>query len=586
MLPKESTTYVMHGLMLVIMLSLLAASAYASDVATVQSPEGEKLTIVGYVADEYGKPVPRAMVKVLYQGEELPVYTGAGKKALMEAETASDGSFNLWLYVDREKIKDLYVEVFKPSFRVEETWLPEVLEGAEGYYAYLEPLVLKRAVGPAFYVSALILVLIYVLISLEIMHRTLAALMGAALMLIISYTLGSLNPSYYILSYESAIEHVDWNVIFLLMGMMIIVSVTKRTGVFQWLAYKSYATAKGDVWHLVVILMLVTGVVSAFIDNVTTMLLLTPISIEIALVLRISPLSMLIPEILASNIGGAATLIGDPPNIMIGSYAGLTFNDFIVNLAPPIALAMVALLVMMRYYYGEEYKRAKIKDVDKLLEELRVKYQITDRVLLNYCLIILGVVISLFVLHGNLRGYMGEIMEVSIPALIGAAIAVLVSRQNIVEVLEDVEWPTLLFFIGLFIIVGATVETGVIDMIAGQVRDLSGGSIIVAVVLVMWVSAIASAFVDNIPFTATMLPIVAYLTETLGSGDVLWWALALGACLGGNGTYVGASANVVTIGLAERAGYPIGFMSFLKVGMPVTIVTVLIAMTWILLMEV
>jgi Na+/H+ antiporter NhaD/arsenite permease-like protein len=586
MLLKKSLRYVGQGFALVMLLSLFLAAAHASDVTPAQSLEGEKLTIVGYVADEYGKPVPRAMVKVLYQGEELAVYTGAGKKSLREVETASDGSFNLWLYVDREKIKELHIEIFKPSFRVKEIRPTEVLEGEEGYYAYLEPLILKREVGPAFYVSALILVLIYVLISLEIMHRTLAALLGAALMLIVSYTIGSLNPSYYILSYESAVEHVDWNVIFLLMGMMIIVSVMKRTGVFQWLAYKSYATARGDVWRLAVILMLVTGVVSAFIDNVTTMLLLTPITIEIALVLRISPLSLLIPEILASNIGGAATLIGDPPNIMIGSYAGLTFNDFVINLTPPVAIAMLALLGMMRYYYGDEYRKASIKDVDKMIEELRLKYQITDRVLLNQCMIILGVVISLFVLHGNLRGYMGEMMEVSIPALIGAAIAVMVSRQNIVEVLEDVEWPTLLFFIGLFMIVGATVETGVIDMIAGWVRDLSGGSLIIAVVLVIWVSAIASAFVDNIPFTATMLPIVAYLTETLGAGDVLWWALALGACLGGNGTYVGASANVVTIGLAERAGHPVGFLDFLKVGMPVTMVTVFIAMAWILIMRV
>lgn len=575
-----------HTRGLLILFTLLTLAAAAAAPAHAQEPGKVKLTIVGHVADEYGKSVPRAMVKILYRGEELAVYTAPGKKALREVETTSEGSFNLWLYVDKDRIKELRIEIFKPSFRHERTSPKEVLQGAEGYYTYLDPLVLKREVGPAFYVSALILVLIYVLISLEVMHRTLAALLGAALMLIISYTIGSLNPSYYILSYESAIEHVDWNVIFLLMGMMIIVSVMKRTGVFQWLAYKSYAVAKGDVWHLVVILMLVTGVVSAFIDNVTTMLLLTPISIEIALVLRISPISLLIPEVLASNIGGAATLIGDPPNIMIGSYAGLTFNDFILNLTPPIAIAMLALIGMMRYYYGAEYRKAKIKDVDRLLEELREKYQITDRVLLNYCMIILGVVISLFMLHGSLRGYMGEIMEVSIPALIGAAIAVLVSRQNIVEVLEDVEWPTLLFFIGLFIVVGATVETGVIDMIAGWVRDLSGGSLIVAVVLVIWVSAIASAFVDNIPFTATMLPIVAYLSDTLGSGDVLWWALALGACLGGNGTYVGASANVVTIGLAERAGHPVGFMDFLKVGLPVTLVTVLIGMAWILIVEV
>jgi Na+/H+ antiporter NhaD/arsenite permease-like protein len=576
---KKQTPALKRLLIFLVILSL------ASPV-TAQIPGKEKLTITGHVKDDYGKAVPRAMVKVLLAGEAQEVFTASQKKPLKEVETSSEGSFNLWVYVEEDKTREIEIEVFKPSFRVVKTAPREILKGDRGYYAYLDPLTLKREVGPAFYVSALILILIYLLISLEVVHRTLAALLGAALMLIISYTLGSFNPRYYILSYESAVEHVDWNVIFLLMGMMIIVAVMTRTGVFQWLAYKSYSMAKGNVWHLAVILMVVTGVVSALIDNVTTMLLLTPITIEIALVLRISPLSLLMPEILASNIGGAATLIGDPPNIMIGSYAGLTFNDFIVNLSPPVFLGMLALIGMVRYYYGEEYRKAKIKDVDKLLEELREKYQITDRKLLNYCMIILGVVISLFMAHGSLRGYMGEIMEVSIPALIGASIAVLISRQNIVEVLEDVEWPTLLFFIGLFIVVGATIDTGVIDMIAGKVRDLSGNSLIIAVILVIWVSAIASAFVDNIPFTATMLPIVSYLTDTLDSGNTLWWALALGACLGGNGTYVGASANVVTIGLAERAGHPVGFMDFLKVGLPVTLVTVLIAMAWILIMEV
>ena len=552
-------------------------------IAAVSAEEAvtKKVVITGFVKDPHHKPVSSAIIKVLIDGEECEIFNIVKGKYSKEVETSSDGSFNFEIH----RVGEIGLEIFKPSFREEKIEIKELLKKGDVFYAHLEPIVLHREAGPAFYISACILVLIYVLIALEILHRTIAALLGAALMLIISYTIGTRNFDYYIISYESAIHHVDWNVIFLLMGMMIIVAVMKRTGVFQWMAYKSYAIARGNVMLLSVILMVVTAVTSAFIDNVTTMLLITPITIEIALVLGISPFALLIPEILASNIGGTATLIGDPPNIMIGSYAGLTFNDFVITLTPGVAIAMVVFIGMMRFYYGKEYEKAKIDDVDRLIAELKEKYKITDEKLLKYCIAVLLVVISLFIMHGSLRGYLGEIMEVSVPALIGAALIVIISGVHIVDVLEDVEWPTLVFFIMLFIIVGACVDTGVIDLIADGVKNLSGTSLTLAILLIVWVSAFASAFIDNIPYTATMLPIVAYLSETLGSGNVLWWALAFGACFGGNGTYIGASANVVTIGLAERAGYPFGFVEFMKVGMPVMIVTTGIVTGWLLLVE-
>ncbi|MEE8401465.1 MAG: ArsB/NhaD family transporter [Candidatus Hydrothermarchaeaceae archaeon] len=566
---------------------ILAMIVFASAVSAEEAPAGDaNVIITGHVKDYRDYPVPSVIVRAYVNGEErevIDVFTGKHKG---ETETASDGGYSFGLRVDNVEESVIELEISKPSFRTRKVEVKKFLKEDGKYYAYLDPVLLYREMGPAFYVSAIILIFIYVLISFEVLHRTIAAMFGAALMLIITYTIGTMNNDYYILSFESAMQHVDWNVIFLLMGMMIIVAVMKETGIFQWMAYKSYAMAKGNVWRLAVILMVVTALLSAVIDNVTTMLLLTPITIEIALVLRISPFSLLIPEILASNIGGAATLIGDPPNIMIGSYAGLTFNQFLFALTPVVIISMVVFIGMMRFYYGKEYAKANIENVDEILKELEEKYQITDMKLLKHCLVVLTLVVFLFAMHGSLVDYLGDTMEVSVPALIGASVLVIISRQNIVKVLDHVEWPTLVFFIMLFIMVGGTIESGAIDLIARGVLNLSGGSIIVAVVLIIWVSAFGSAIIDNIPFTATMLPIVMYLSETLGAGNTLWWALALGACFGGNGTYIGASANVVTIGLAERAGYQFKFVEFLKVGMPVMIVTVAIATVWILLVEV
>jgi Na+/H+ antiporter NhaD/arsenite permease-like protein len=324
----------------------------------------------------------------------------------------------------------------------------------------------------------------------------------------------------------------------------------------------------------------VTAFTSAFLDNVTTMVLLTPVILEIALVLRMSPLDLLVPMVLASNFGGTATLIGDPPNIMIGSYAGLTFNDFLIALTPFVIITMIVFIPLMYFFYGKKYREVVVEDVDGLLERLRAEYRITDFKLLTYSLGVLFFVVSLFLVHGVLH------MEVSIAAILGAAILLAISRVNISEILfKEVEWPTLVFFAGLFVIVGGTDQTGVIAAIADLVAKLSGGNLTYAILLVLWVSAISSAFIDNIPFTATMLPIVAYLTQVIPGADsmVLWWALSIGACYGGNGTLIGASANVVTAGLAERAGHTITFNEFLKVGFPIMLVSCLVGTIYILI---
>ena len=423
-------------------------------------------------------------------------------------------------------------------------------------------------------------VAVYVLIAFEILHRTLAAFLGAALVLLITHTFGHFDEAYNILTWDQALHAVDWNVIFLLMGMMIIVGVLKGSGVFQWLAYKSFQVAKGQIFLLASILCIVTAFCSAFLDNVTTMLLLTPVTMEIALVLKVSPFVFLLPEILASNFGGTATLIGDPPNIMIGSFAGITFNDFVLNLTPVVIFVIIAQIIYNKFVYGADYHRAKVEDAPKMIAFLKEKYKITDSKLLYLGGSVLLGVIALFVLHGMFH------MEVSVAALFGAALIVLLCKMDIVEMLEkEIEWPSLVFFIMLFIVVGSAEQTGILQVIADWIKDVCQGRLWVAVLVILWVSGFASAIVDNIPYTATMLPIVLFLNKSIPGAEsgVLWWALALGACFGGNGTIIGASANVVTTGIAEKAGYKITFGQFVKEAAPITIISLIISSVFLLL---
>lgn len=558
----------------IFILSLLLALASA---VSADETDKDSIIITGHIIDLHDEGVGEAEVMVLVDGEVYKV----DDEEYMTMSAPEEGTYCAEIELEMGVIETskITLEVSKPTYRTERIDIEEFAKKGNEYITFKD-VILSRAIGPSFYIAAAVLVLIYILIAFELVHRTIAALFGAAILLFVTYTLGTFDSEFFVISFEKALHHVDFNVIGLLMGMMIIVGIMKGTGVFQWMAYKSYQAAKGRIWPLAVILMLVTAVTSAFLDNVTSMVLLTPVIIEIALVLRTSPLNFLVPMVLASNIGGTATLIGDPPNIMIGSYAGLTFNDFALTLTPVVLITLIPFIGMMYFMYRKKYGEVVVEDIDGLLERLREEYRITDSKLLKHSLGVLSFVILLFLTHGVLH------MEVSIAALTGASILLLISRSNISEILlNEVEWPTLVFFVGLFIIVGATVETGVIGMIADLVADLSGGSLTVAIVLVMWVAAIASAIVDNIPFTATMLPIVAYLSQVLPGAEsmVLWWALAIGACYGGNGTLIGASANVVTAGLSERAGHPISFKDFLKVGAPVMFVSVFLGTIYILI---
>ena len=544
----------------------------------------DRLTVSGALLTPQMKPVKEVEIEVLVNGQAVkPV----GKEE--EISSGSKGAFSAVFELPPGTLPAAKVEVKarKPSWEpLQPTPLKVVEAGTDEQgnrlFETARNFTLLRAVTPAFWLAAIILVGVYVIISFEWMHRTLAALLAAALILFITYTLGSFDKSFYILSFEDAMGAIDLNVIFLLLGMMIFVGVLKRTGVFQFLAYKSYAWARGNVFVLSFVLQFLTAVISAFLDNVTTMLLVIPVTIEIALTLKVHPLTFLIPQAFASNVGGTATLIGDPPNILIGSYTGLTFGQFVVNLTFICFLCLVVSCFYFLWWHKKEYLKADVKDVEKTVASLREQYKITDKKLMIHGLILLGFTILLFALHGFMH------MQVSVAALIGSLLLLAVSRSrvNIVEMLEkEVEWPSLMFFVGLFMVIAGAEATGLIQQIANVVLKASQGNLTIAVIMILWVSAIASAFIDNIPFTATMLPIVLFLSESFGlpRDNVLWWSLSLGACLGGNGTMIGASANVVTVGMAEKAGYKISFVEYMKMCWWPMIITVTMCMVYLLI---
>jgi Na+/H+ antiporter NhaD/arsenite permease-like protein len=406
----------------------------------------------------------------------------------------------------------------------------------------------------------------YALIIDERIHRAVAAMAGAAVILCA-----------HIVPWEKIPEYLDLGTIFLLMGMMIIVNTTRKSGLFEYIAIRTAKLAKGSPVKVLVLFSLVTAVVSAFLDNVTTVLLLTPMLLYITTLMKLNPVPFLLSEIFASNIGGTATLIGDPPNIMIGSAAGLTFNDFLVNMGPIVVVDMVVITLLLLLIFrksmkvGEEERIGIGQTIDALDEQAAIK----DRSLFMKSVVTILLVVFLFFIHDKLG------LEPAIVALTGAAILLLWSREPPEEILEKIEWPALFFFGGLFIVVGALVETGIISQLASFVVG-HVDSTAEAMFIITWFAAFASAIVDNIPLTATLIPLISEMGQTM---DVypLWWALSLGACLGGNGTAIGASANVVVIGIAERQGINISFVEFLKVGMIVLIVSVAIGfgMLWL-----
>jgi Na+/H+ antiporter NhaD/arsenite permease-like protein len=413
-------------------------------------------------------------------------------------------------------------------------------------------------------IAVSVFILTYILIVSEKINRTATALLGASLILIFK-----------IVNQEYAFESIDFNTIGLLIGMMIIVNITSKTGVFQYIAIKAAKMAKGDPWKIILSFSIITAVCSALLDNVTTVLLIAPVTLVITDTLKINPIPFLISEILFANIGGTATLIGDPPNIMIGSATELGFTDFIINLSPVVIVIFTVTLLIIKFIYKNDLI------VDNKLKEKIMKFDetksITDKVLLRKSLIVLGLTIIGFSLHQ----FIG--LESATVALSGAAILLAVSKANPEDIFLEIEWTTIFFFAGLFVLVGGLEKVGVIESIAEKVVGFTNGNIFFTAILIVWVSAVASAFIDNIPFVATMIPLIKSI-GAMSSVNItpLWWALALGACLGGNGTLVGASANVIVAGMLEKTDYKISFMKFIKIGFPIMIVSVLISTIYLI----
>lgn len=412
-----------------------------------------------------------------------------------------------------------------------------------------------------------VFIITYALIMSEKVHRAIAALLGGVILII-----GG------VLTQEKAIEHIDWNTLGLLIGMMIIVGITRRTGVFQYLAVKAVRIAKGEPIRILIALATITAILSAFLDNVTTVLLIVPITFTIADSMDLDPIPFLMSQIFASNIGGTATLIGDPPNIMIGSQTHLGFVDFLVNLTPIIVVIHIVTMVIFYFLYRKRLQvtddiKAKIVQVNPLDE-------IKDYALLKKSGGVLALTIFGFVLHQTLH------LESATIALTGAALLMLIAREEPEDILLAVEWPSIFFFLGLFIVVGGLVETGLINRMAQWAITATAGNFKLTGMLILWLSAIASAFVDNIPFVATMIPLIHQIGNLGGltpqALEPLWWALSLGACLGGNGTIIGASANVIVAGLAEKNGFKMSFLSFMKLAFPLMIISVLISMVYLL----
>jgi len=540
-------------------------NASAADVKT------EIPYIFGKIQDSQLQPVKGVEVSLITENDSV-------FESRQSTLTQADGSYALKIPIPVPEKAELLFS--RPHFQQKINSIPAAdLKQLELGNSVSFPLVtLDREITPAFWIAVIIFVVVLILIATGFLHNTLAAFAGASALLAISYLGSPFLPDLYIFNFPQAITYIDWNVIFLIMGMMMVIAVIENTGIFHWLSYHAYRISGGKMIILLPVLMLITGISSAFLDNVTTMLLMTPITVQIALALNISPLVLLIPEVFASNVIGVSTLIGTPTNILIGSFGNITFNDFLTNLTPGVFLAFLGLVGYSWFTFRKELTEEK-PGSPLLLEKLGERGKITNPENLKKAGWIGAGMMLLFVFGEQVH------LLPSVTALIGASALLIWIRPDIEEMIGAVDWTTLVFFMSLFIVVGAIQEVGLISAIAEMIGDLIGQNLVLAMVVVTWFSAILSMVIANIPFTAAMLPVIAYLTLIVPGADskVLFYCLSIGAAMGGNGSLIGASANMITAGIAERAGYRITYKYFLKKGLPALIITVTISLLWLLI---
>lgn len=411
-----------------------------------------------------------------------------------------------------------------------------------------------------------ILIFSFVMIAIisEKINRCVAALCGALLMILFN-----------ILPLEVSLRHIDFNTIGVLIGMMLFVCIVKNSGLFEFIAIFTAKKSKGNPWKIMISFIIITAILSAILDNVTTVLLIGPMTIVITHILGLDPIPFLITQILASNIGGTSTLIGDPPNIMIGSAANLSFVDFIFNLGPVVLILLLVIILCFKFLFS---KNLIVSDENKYdILKLDEKKSIKDKQLLIKSLIVMFFILIGFIFHSTIN------IESSIVALTGATVMLLIGKQDVDEILASIEWSTIIFFIGLFVIVGGLQEVGVINQLAIFLISATEGHPTLTMLLILWLSALVSSFLDNIPFVATLIPLILTMESQGINVTPLWWATSLGACLGGNGTLIGASANIVLANVGEKHGHPISFIKYFKIGFPIMILTVSIATIYLLI---
>lgn len=412
-------------------------------------------------------------------------------------------------------------------------------------------------------IAIVVFVVVIGLIISEKVNSAAAALAGAMALVVTG-----------VMSAHKALSYIDFNTIGLLVGMMVLVAIIRQSGLFEYVAIKAAKMVHGDPWKIMIAFILLTAVLSGILDNVTTVLLVGPMTIAIAKMLEINPVPFLMTQILASNVGGTATLIGDPPNIMIGSAANLSFVDFLKNTGVAVVLVIVFMIVMMRFVYKKEIEVEGL-DTSKIMN-LDPDKSITDKPLLIKGVVVIVLVILGFIFHDQID------METSVIALTAAAVMLLIGGVNVDNAIQDVEWTTIAFFMALFVVVGGLTETGVIKQVAAVIIERTAGHPVMMMLILLWASALLSSFLNNIPFIATLIPLVLALKADGMDAEPLWWAISLGACLGGNGTMIGASANVVLSDISTKHGYPITFKSYLRVGMPFMLGSVFISMVFLL----
>jgi len=532
--------------------------------------QDDNFIITGQLNDSLGQPVEGAIISgITVEGESL----------LAETESRKDGTWSLKL--DSIPRQDLEIHVKRSHFLSQVLSIDQVALadlGDAGIYR-VDAMELERKVDISFWIATLVFVAVLLLIAFEFLHSATAALAGISLILLVSYIGGYYSPNLAILNFEQAIEYIDWEVVFLLIGMMVIIAIIEETGIFQWMAFQAYRLSRGRSWLLVVILMAITAIASALLDNFTTMLLMVPISLQIGMALGINPLALIIPEVLASNVGGITTLVGTPTNILIGAYAGIGFNDFLVNQTIGVVIALFVMGGYVLYHYRKEFK----KDVEgispHLYEKLRENAQIENKNDLWKSMVVFTLVFIGFILGERVH------LVPAVSALAGATVLLIWLNPDIHQMIKAVDWTTLVFFMALFMIVGAIQEVGLISSIAGWMTGIVGDNLILGIFLIIFGVGTLSTLVANIPLTASMLPIVRILTRSVPGAEslVLYYALSMGAAMGGNGFLIGGEANLVTAGITDQTNYPISFKEFLKIGLPVTYLTLTVGFIWLLI---